>query len=341
MNAVEKTLTIRSSPHIKSPIGVEAIMRNVVYALLPAAVFSVYAFGLAALVLLMTAVLTCVATEHLLCRATGRASTVNDWSVVITGLIYGMTLPPGLPLWMVTLGGMVAVALGKFLFGGLGGNLFNPALVGRAFLQAAFPSAMTSWMPVLSADRFQILPRSTLAYPFAEPVYDTMTGATPLAAFKFERQTTETVDLFLGLTSGSTGETASLLLLAGGIYLIARKMANWRIPAGIFAAVTVLSGITHGLDPETYAAPPFMLFSGGLMLGALFMATDMVASPLTGAGCFIYGLLIGAVAMAIRLWGAMSEGVMYAILFGNAVSPLIDRAIQPITYGTGKRGREP
>ena len=341
MKGLDKTLRIRSSPHIKSTTRVDVIMRNVVYALLPAAMFAVYAFGLAALVLLTTAVLTCVATEHILCRATGRASTINDWSVVITGLIYGLTLPPGLPLWMVVLGGVIAVGLGKFLFGGLGYNLFNPALVGRAFLLATFPTAMTTWTSVLGAERFHTLPSSTLSFPFAEPVYDTVSGATPLAAFKFAHQPTGTLDLFLGMTGGSTGETPALLLLAGGVYLMARQMMNWRIPAGIFTAALLFSALFHSLDPQTYPAPLFTLFSGGLMLGALFMATDMVASPVTGTGCFIYGLLIGTVVMVIRLWGGMPEGVMYAILFGNAISPLIDRWIQPITYGSGRRGGEP
>ena len=339
MYGPNKTLEIQSSPHIVSGTSVDIIMRNVVLALLPTVGFAIYAFGLAGLLVLFTATFSCLATEYLLNKLTGRISTINDWSVAITGLLYGLTLPPGLALWMVALGGVIAVVLGKFLFGGLGYNLFNPALVGRAFLQAAFPAAMTTWFPAFSPDRFQSLPTSTLAYPLTMPTYDSITGATPLAAMKFVGQPANTLDLIMGFTSGSTGETCSVLILLGGLYLIARKMMNWRIPAGIFTSVVVLSGLFHGLDPQAYPSPTFMLFAGGLMLGAMFMATDMVASPMTGLGCFIYGALIGTLVVIIRLWGAMPEGVMYAILFGNAVSPQIDRLIQPVTYGT-KRRRE-
>jgi electron transport complex protein RnfD len=264
----------------------------------------------------------------------GKASTLDDWSVTITGLIYGLTLPPGLPLWMVAVGGFVAVALGKALFGGLGLNPLNPALVGRAFLQAAFPVALTSWTPGLTTGRFVSLPSSTLTLPFTQPVYDGITGATPLALWKFDRVLTNTGDLALGFTSGSTGETSSLLILLGGVYLVARNMMNWRIPIAIFATVFGLSGILHLVDPQAYASATFMLFSGGLMLGAVFMATDMVGSQMTSAGCCVYGLLIGLLVVVIRVWGGMPEGVMYAILLGNAVSPHIDRLIRPTVYGT-------
>ena len=337
MDGLNKTLEIHASPHIASGASVDVIMRNVVLALLPTVGFSIYVFGLAGLLVLLTAMFSCIATEHLLCKLSGRASTLNDWSVTVTGLLYGLTLPAGLPLWMVAMGGVIAVALGKFLFGGLGYNLFNPALVGRAFMQAAFPAAMTTWMPAFSPERFQSLPTSTLAFPLTIPTYDAITAATPLAAMKFTGQPTNTMDLYMGFTSGSTGETCSLLILAGGLYLIARRMMNWRIPAGIFTAVIVLSGFLHGLEPQAYPSPVFMLFSGGLMLGALFMATDMVASPMTGLGCFAYGALIGTLVIVIRLWGAMPEGVMYAILFGNALSPHIDRLIQPVTYGSKRQ----
>jgi len=333
MNHLKKTLEINTSPHITSGASVDIIMRNVVFAILPAAVFGVYVFGITALLMLVTATLSCVLTEHLLCKLSTSQTTVNDWLVVITGLLYGMTLPPGLPLWMVRVGGFVAVALGKFIFGGLGCNVFNPALVGRAFLQAAFPASMTSWMPALDPDRFQTVGSSTLAFPFMTPTYDTVSSATPLAAMKFEQQLTQTTDLFLGLTSGSTSETSSILILLGGLYLIFRKMMSWRIPAGIFVAVILLSGIFHGINPTIYPTPIFMLFSGGLMLGAMFMATDMVASPITSMGGFVYGLLIGTLVVVIRFWGAMPEGMMYAILFANAVSPHIDRLIQPVPFG--------
>jgi len=337
MTEINKTLEIDTSPHIASGRSVEAIMRNVVFALVPVCVFSVYVFGLTAFVTLLAATVSCLLTEHLLCRWRGEPSTLGDWSVAITGILYGLTLPPGLPVWMVVLGGIVGVGVGKFLFGGLGYNAFNPALVGRAFLAAAFPVAMTTWYPPLGAERFSELPSSALAWPFASPVYDSITGATPLAAMKFDGDIAATADLVMGVTSGSTGETGGLLILAGGIYLVARRMMNWRIPIAIFATVFALSGGMHLIDPVVYPSPVFMLFAGGLMLGAVFMATDMVASPMTGLGCAIYGALIGTLVVVIRLWGGMPEGVMYAILLANAVSPHIDNVIRPRVYGTRER----
>ncbi len=334
MNRSARTLEIHSSPHIASGASVDVIMRNVVWALLPVAAFAVYSFGLAALLTLATAVLSCVATEHLLCRLSAAPTTVRDWSVTITGLLYGLTLPPALPLWMVACGGIIGVAMGKYLFGGLGYNAFNPALVGRAFLQAAFPAAMTSWTPAFADGRFTGLPASTLTFPFAVPAYDAASGATPLALMKFEQQFTATGDLLLGLTNGSAGETCALLILAGGVYLAARRMLNWRIPVSVLLSVALLSAVLHAVDATTYPPAGFMLFSGGLMLGAVFMATDMVASPITHAGCVVYGVLIGVLVTVIRLWGGMPEGVMYAILLANAVSPHIDGLIQPRVFGT-------
>nr|HQU62997.1 RnfABCDGE type electron transport complex subunit D [Nitrosomonas sp.] len=227
---LNKTLNIAASPHITRGISIVDIMRNVVWALLPVTAFAVYAFGLGALMLLITTTFSAVLTEHVLCRINRKESTVSDWSAVITGLLLGLTLPPGLPLWMAFVGGVISIALGKFAFGGLGYNAFNPALVGRAVLQAAFPAAMTTWHPAFLPDRFSAFPAATFTLPFMEPAADGYTGATPLAAFKFERITTETADLALGLISGSTGETCAILIILGGIYLIARNMMNWRIP---------------------------------------------------------------------------------------------------------------
>ena len=333
-----KTLEIRTSPHILSGYSVDTIMFNVVLALLPITAFAVFAFGLAGLLTLSMALASCVLTEHLICRASGKPTTVGDWSVTITGLLYGLTLPPSLPLWMVAVGGVICVAMGKAMFGGLGYNTFNPALVGRAVLQAAFPVAMTTWIPGFGAGRFSSFPSSTLTLPFTEPTVDAITSATPLALWKFSQEATATGDLALGFTSGSVGETSSVLILLGGIYLIARNMMNWRIPVSIFGAVAVLSGALHLVDPARYASPALMLFSGGLMLGAMFMATDMVGSPMTSRGCYLYGALIGLVTVVIRTWGGLPEGVMYAILLGNAVTPHLDRWTRPTVYGT--RGKE-
>lgn len=333
MNRLQKTLLIRSSPHLVAPAAVNSIMFNVVLALLPVCLYAVYLFGAASLLVLVTAVVSCVAAEHVLCRFNRRATTVDDWSAVVTGLLYGMVLPPSLPMWMVAAGGVIAIGLGKSLFGGLGYNPFNPALVGRAVLQAAFPAAMTSW-PSLHQQGFISLPPSTLTLPLTKPQYDGVSAATPLADWKFNQIPTDTADLLMGATAGSTGETSALLILIGGVYLIARRMMNWRIPIAILATVAVLSFALHLIDPDRFASTSFMLFSGGLMLGAVFMATDMVASPMTNLGCAVYGMLIGLLVVLIRCWGGMPEGVMYAILIGNAASPHIDRWIQPQVYGT-------
>jgi len=336
MSKLLKHLEIGSSPHISSGASVDVIMRNVVLALFPVCVFSVYAFGIAAALVLVTATFSCIATEHLLCRMTGKSTTVGDWSVAITGLLYGLTLPPDLPLWMVAVGGVFAVAVGKFMFGGLGCNAFNPALVGRAFMQAAFPQAMTHWSLPFADNRFTDLPGSILAMPFAEPLYDAVTAATPLARMKFEAIQAENQELLFGLTTGSAGETCTVLILLGGAYLVARNMMNWRIPVSILTTVAVITWAFMLYDPAIYPRPAFMLFSGGLMLGAIFMATDMVASPITSAGCWLYGFLIGVLVVVIRFWGGMPEGVMYAILLANAVSPHIDNLIRPRVFGTGK-----
>lgn len=337
MSELRTNLEIGSSPHITSGDSVEVIMRSVVVALLPVCAFAIYAFGSAGALILATAILSCLATEHLLCRWTAQASTIGDWSAAVTGVLYGLTLPPDLPLWMVAVGGMFAIGIGKFLFGGLGSNAFNPALVGRAFLQAAFPQAMTHWAMPFENDRFVELPASILAWPFAEPQYDAVTAATPLAEMKFEGIQAISRDLLFGLTPGSLGETCTVLIFLGGVYLIARRMMNWRIPASIFLSVALITAVFSFYDPVTYPRSPFMLFSGGLMLGAMFMASDMVASPITNAGCWLYGIIIGILVVAIRFWGGMPEGVMYAILLANAVSPHIDRLIQPAVFGTGKR----
>ncbi len=334
MKTISKTFEIHTSPHIVSGSSTDTIMRHVVYALLPVSAWAIYAFGLSALLNLSVAVISCVLTEHLLSKYHGGRSTIGDWSVVITGLLFGLTLPPALPLWMVAVGGFVGVAMGKYLFGGLGYNAFNPALVGRAVIQAAFPVALTTWTPAFAANRFSEIPSSTFTLPFLEPVYDAISGATPLSAMKFEGKVAQSVDLVMGYTSGSVGETSAVIILLGGLYLAARNFLNWRIPVAILATVALLSTIFHSIDPGRYPDAVFMLFSGGLMLGAVYMATDMVASPMTTGGVILYGFLIGAVTFAIRIWGGLPEGVMYAILLGNAISPHIDNLIRPRVYGT-------
>lgn len=339
------TLVIRHSPHLHSGTSVDTIMRRVVVALLPACGFAVIHFGISAFWILLTAVVSCLLTEQIGCWLLKRSTTINDYSATITGLLYGMTLPPSLPLWMVFLGGVVAIGIGKLVFGGLGHNPFNPALVGRAFLQASFPFAMTSWPPMPSSG-LETIPASTWAFPLTRPQIDSamadgFTMATPLRQYRLGNWDGTDWNLIFGNVSGCVGETSGLMILVGGIYLVITRSMNWRIPIAILLTVGFSCAGLHFVLPDRCPPPLFMLFSGGLMLGAVFMATDMVASPVTQRGCVVYGMFIGAMIVILRVWGGMPEGVMYAILLGNAFSPLIDRSIQPLPLGatTGQQTR--
>jgi len=330
-------LELRSAPHLHAAQGVEQIMRNVVLALLPLCAFGVFLFGLSAAALIVVVTLSCLGTEQLFNRLAGRAGTLGDYSAAITGMLLALTLPPAFPLWMGAVSGFVAIGLGKALFGGLGFNVFNPALVGRAFAQAAFPAAITDWSPVMRAGRFLELQSSSLSLPFMAPpesaVIDAVTGATPLATYKTGVATTSNFDLLFGFTPGAVGETSALLIMICGVYLLARRMLDWRIPVAILLSAALLSGALNLLDPARYPGALYMLFSGGLMLGAWFMATDMVGTPVTPLGVWVYGVLIGVTTIVIRLFGALPEGVMYAILLGNAATPLIESVTQPRAYG--------
>lgn len=347
--ARKQPMEIRTSPHLKRPQQVEDIMRNVVWALLPVAAFAVYQFGISAFALIITTTAVAMGTEQLFSRLSGRGNTLSDWSVAITGILLALTLPPGFPLWMAAVAAFVGVALGKSLFGGLGFNVMNPALVGRAFVQAAFPVAITTWTPAFAPGRFTEFIPSTLALPFMKPEpvdtwiaglqMDGFTGATPLALQKFQQVTVDTTDLFTGMVAGSAGETSALLIMVCGLYLAFRRMMDWRIPIGVLggAALTALPFWLH--DPQIFPSPLFVLLSGGLMLGAWFMASDMIASPVTPWGALLYGVIIGFITVVIRLFGGLTEGVMYAILLANAASPLIASVTQPRVYGE-VRGRK-
>ncbi len=340
-------LAVRTSPHAHAPRSVEKIMANVVFALLPICVYAVWLFGISALALLIVTTAAALATEQMFCRAGDKRSSIGDFSAVITGLLLGLTLPPALPLWMGGLGAFIAIGPGKMVFGGLGFNVFNPALVGRAFLQAAFPVAITTYTPAKALDRFTEFIPSTLAWPFmkAAPITEWMvkvkvdgfTGATPLMLQKFDHVTTDPWSMFLGERAGSAGETAPLLILLGGLYLIIRGMMSWRVPLAMLLSSVVLAQAFHMSDPARYPGALFVLFSGGLMLGAMFMATDPVGSPVTSRGMWIYGILMGTLTVAIRFLGGLAEGVMYAILLGNALSPLIENVTQPKTYGERRK----
>ncbi len=341
--ANQPKIDIRTSPYIRKAPTVAVIMRNVVYALLPIAAYAVYQFGISALALMLVTVLACIGTEHLFCRLSDKKTTIGDASAIITGLLLAMTLPPGFPLWMGAVAGFVAIAMGKTLFGGIGYNVFNPALVGRAFIQAAFPVSITTWTPALTANRFTEFIPSTLALPFMKPAAtsewtasvssDGFTGATPLALMKFQGIITDTTDLFLGLSEGSTGETSALLILICGAYLVFRNMLDWRIPAAVILGTVISAEFFHFLDAEKYPGAAFMVFSGGLMFASVFMASDMVASPVTPLGILLFGLLVGFLTVLIRLFGGLTEAVMYAILFANAATPLIESYTQPRIYG--------
>lgn len=327
-----KDITISTSPFLKDQDTTPKIMMQVIYTLIPIMLVSFYYFGISAILVSLTAVISCVFTEWLFNPADNRTGSLKDGSAVITGLLLALTLPPGFPLWMVFLGGFVAIGMGKAMWGGLGQNLFNPALLGRAFLQAAFPTAITTWSA--PGGKYLSLRGTNAALPlFKGENVDAVTAATPLSKMKFENIATDTMDLLIGNTSGSLGETCAGLIILAMIYLLYKKLINWRIPASILLTVTVLAGIFYLIDPAEYPSPVFTLLSGGLMLGTVYMATDLVTSPISPRGIWIYGFGIGILVILIRYWGGLPEGVMYAILLMNAATPLINRFVKIRTYG--------
>jgi len=335
----ERRLELVASPHLKAPDSTPRIMWTVVATLVPVVGAAVWNFGPSALLVIAAATLGAMLTERWL----GPGGALRDGSAAITGLLLGLTLPAGLPIWMAFLGGVVGIGFGKLIFGGLGQNVFNPALLGRAFLQAAFPAALTTWplptgaeLPGGGTMAWATLRGGNFALPLLGARVDAVTGPTPLGLMKFEAVSTPVPDLFMGTVAGSLGETSALLILLGGVYLALKNYLNWRIPVSVFAAVAILSSAIHAVSPAAFPGAPFMLFSGGLMLGAVYMATDMVTSPVTNGGAWIYGAGIGALVVLIRYWGGLPEGVMYAILLMNALVPFINRATQPRVFGTGK-----
>lgn len=332
MKSSTPTLILSTSPFLKQQEDTQFIMWQVVYSLIPVVLVSSYYFGISAFLLVGTCVAGAVLTEWFF-----KKEAIRDGSAVITGILLALTLPPGIPLWMAFLGGVASIALGKLIFGGIGYNVFNPALVGRAFLQAAFPVAITTWTPPSDLSHFFEIRGQNLAIPFLKGTVDAVTTATPLAKMKFDQQPTDLLQLLVGNTGGSLGETCALVLLLGGLYLAVRNLLNWRIPVSIFLTVFVFATILHLVNPDQYPTAVFHLFSGGLMLGAIFMATDMVTSPVTQLGCWIFGIGIGILVVVIRQFGGLPEGVMYAILLMNSATPLINRATQPKIYGAAKK----
>lgn len=336
--AEDSRFVVSATPFEKRPLDTPAIMRHVIYALIPVVLAAIYYFGLSGLLLILTCIVTCVLTEWLLAgRGPLAASPVGDGSAAVTGILLALTLPPGLALWMAAIGSVIAMVFGKLLFGGLGQNVFNPSLTGRAFLQASFPVAMTSWAAPSDFASFLVPRGDTFAWPFARADFDALTGATPLARMKFDGEATELSALLFGSIPGSLGETSAALILLGGIYLGARRFLDWRIPIGIFASVWLFAMLLHWLDPARHPDGLHHLLAGGLILGAVYMATDPVTSPVTPGGRWIFAIGIGVLTVLIRQFGGLPEGVMYAILLMNAATPLIDRFTQPTIYGSDDR----
>lgn len=324
-------LIVSLSPHAHGTDSVERNMRGVVIALLPALLVSFYYFGLGSVVVCLTSVAACMFFEWAIAKYMMKQPTsLTDCSAMITGLLLGMNLPSNFPIWMILIGALVAIGVGKMSFGGLGSNIFNPALVGRCFLLVSFPAEMTLW-PVAG---------QLTAYT------DATTGATPLSIMKeaikhgdarLLEQMPSAIDMLLGNTGnglgvGTVGEVCALALLLGLAYMLWKKIITWHIPVSIIATVFVCSALMHVANP-VFANPFQVIFSGGLMLGAIFMATDYVSSPMTGKGQLIYGVAIGLLTIVIRNWGSYPEGMSFAILIMNAFTPLINFYIKPKRFG--------
>lgn len=326
---MNRLLQVSGSPHVHGTETVKKIMWSVVIALLPALAVSVFYFGLPVLILTLVSIATCMLTEYLIQRFMLKGNvSITEGSAVITGLLLAFNVPANLPVWILMIGAFVAIAIAKMPFGGLGKNPFNPALVGRVFLLISFPVQMTTW------------PKPT---PIWNLGADVITGPTPLGILKegvkngqavgdLMSEMPSYVDLLFGQMGGSFGEVSAIALLIGAIFLLIRKVITWEIPVSFLLTAFVFSGIFYLVDPTTYANPCFHLVTGGLMLGACFMATDMVTSPTSRWGMIVFGVGCGLLTIIIRLFGAYPEGVSFAILIMNAFVPLINKGFKPRTY---------
>ena len=324
-------LLISPSPHIHSGDSIEKNMYGVLIALIPAFICSVVFFGMGAIIVTLTSVIACLFFEYVIQEfILKRQPTIWDGSALITGVLLAFNVPSNLPVWIIIIGALVAIGIGKMSFGGLGCNIFNPALVGRVFLLISFPVQMTTW---------------PLAQGFNSSYVDAATGATPLSLLKEAVKSGQSVNsvltddgfvgygnMLLGNMGGSLGEVAAFALLIGFAYMLVRKIITWHIPVTIFLTVFIFSGILNVCDPEQFANPLFHLLSGGLMLGAIFMATDYVTSPMSHKGMIIYGAGIGVLTVLIRQFGAYPEGMSFAILIMNAFTPLINRYCKPARF---------
>lgn len=310
-------LVITSSPHVHSADNVPNAMRDVLIALCPALAAALYCFGLPALLVILACVGSAWAAEVVCLKAMNKEPRTGECSAIVTGLLLAFCVPPSLPVWMAVIGSVFSIVIAKHLFGGLGQNIFNPALVGRAFLLASFPVAMTTWSTPL----------------------DGVTTASPLGIMKEAagQALPALSQLFLGTVAGSIGETSALAILLGGGYLLYRKVIDWRIPCAFLGTVFVLTLMAGAIKGEGLWYPFFHLCAGGLLLGAFFMATDWVTSPVTKLGRIIFGIGCGALVVLIRLKGGYPEGVAYSILLMNVVTPLIDRYTKSRVFGRVKR----
>lgn len=315
--------TLSPAPHIHSGDSVRRRMLNVVVAMLPAYLVSLYYFGFGALCVSLIAISSCLLFEFLIQKFLLKGDiTLGNMSALVTGMLLAFNLPSNLPWWIVVIGALVAIGIGKMTFGGLGNNPFNPALVGRVFLLISFPAQMTTWpRPIPMNLNFNYI--------------DVETGATTLSMIKegVPGQLPTNMQMFLGEIGGSLGEVSALALLAGFIYLLATKTISWHIPVSIILTVALFTGVFYLVDDVRYVNPLVHILSGGLLLGAIFMATDYVTSPMTHKGQLVYGVGIGLITSVIRLWGSYPEGVSFAILIMNAVTPLINNYIKPKRYG--------
>ncbi|HOW40029.1 MAG TPA: RnfABCDGE type electron transport complex subunit D [Bacteroidales bacterium] len=323
-------LNISPSPHIHTTETTRKLMSGVIIALVPAVISSVLFFGAGAAIVMSTAIISCVAFEYLIQRfILGKPVSITDGSAVVTGLLLGLNLPSNIPVLSIVMGSLVAIGVAKMTFGGLGNNPFNPALVGRVFMLISFPVQMTTW-PV---------PKG-----LSTGYTDAVTGATPLAIIKEGLKNGEslsqlmsnipgTIDMILGKMGGSIGEVSALALLIGLVYMLFKKIITWHIPVSVIGSLMGFTAILWLINPETYASPVFHLLSGGLLLGAIFMATDYVTSPMSAIGMIVYGCGIGLLTAVIRIWGAYPEGVSFAILIMNAFVPLMNAYIKPKKFG--------
>jgi electron transport complex protein RnfD len=315
---MKNKLVVSPSPHVHSGDTISKNMYGVLIALVPAFIVSLYVFGIDALILTAFSVLFCVITEYGVQRFMFKKEpTISDGSAIITGVLLAFNVPSNLPLWILAIGAIAAIGIGKMSFGGLGNNIFNPALLGRVFLLISFPAQMTSW-----------------PLPSTIEAIDGVTAATVLENIKYNPSALPSIsDMFFGLESGSIGEMSVMALLLGLIYMLWKKIITWHIPISILLTVAIFAGGVYLIDPSPANNPLIHLLSGGLMLGAVFMATDYATSPLTHKGMIIYGVGIGVVTMCIRLWGSYPEGVSFAILLMNGLTPLINNYVKPKRFG--------